>query len=657
MLKKELLLTLYFFIFLFSVNFSIGQNKIDSLKIELTKTETTDIDKVKILGEISELYKIIEPNEDSMFAYAKKSEQLAIKINHTPSIINSYLDMGDLYTFQNKYTKAIEIFNKAIAKSKEENYLKRIAHCYNNLGIIYDEKGDFEAATKNYLLALKYIPELEQDERDTREAIILSNLGIIYKKLKEYDTAIKYYTQSQKIFLKIDHGVGITSTYGNMGAVFLRQKNYNKADEYLTLGIKNAKERGMQLFVPYFESNYAILQDSLKNYIKAEKFYKSSLEAHSKNNNTYEIAFVANAYSKHLLIKNNSKSALSFAQLAVEKSREANAKEMQKMAYESLSLAYKKSNQYKKSLEAYEQFKLLDQELFEESKTKAVLEYQTKYETEKKEKEIVLQKQEILDQELEIKNKTLLGISFLGLLIIVSLWFWSITRRNQLKRKQLAKELELKEALSIIETQNKLQEQRLEISRDLHDNIGSQLTFIISSVDNLKFTASKLENTFIDKLDNISNFTQETIHQLRDTIWAMNKNDISLEEFSSRLYSYIQKAIKIKPDIKIQFRDKTEYNSILTSKTGMHLYRVLQELINNSLKHSQASKIEVSINTTKQNIVFSVADNGIGFDKKQITSGNGLNNIVTRIESIGGTVTTDTSPNKGCKTTIKILKP
>ena len=74
-----------------------------------------------------------------------------------------------------------------------------------------------------------------------------------------------------------------------------------------------------------------------------------------------------------------------------------------------------------------------------------------------------------------------------------------------------------------IETQNKLQEQRLRISRDLHDNIGAQLTFIISSIDNLKFGFTDISEKLGSKLSNISSFTQQTIYELRDTIWAMNK--------------------------------------------------------------------------------------------------------------------------------------
>ncbi|HCY83071.1 MAG TPA: two-component sensor histidine kinase, partial [Xanthomarina gelatinilytica] len=107
----------------------------------------------------------------------------------------------------------------------------------------------------------------------------------------------------------------------------------------------------------------------------------------------------------------------------------------------------------------------------------------------------------------------------------------------------LKKETELKEALIKIETQNKLQDQRLRISRDLHDNIGAQLTFIISSLDNLKY-GFKLPDNLNDKLKYISEFTSSTIYELRDTIWAMNKSEISFEDLQSRISNFIEKANK-----------------------------------------------------------------------------------------------------------------
>src|SRR5690606_3006901 len=136
--------------------------------------------------------------------------------------------------------------------------------------------------------------------------------------------------------------------------------------------------------------------------------------------------------------------------------------------------------------------------LFEETKTKLVFDLDKKYQTEKKENEILAQKADIAEKELNLsrKNFQLLGLVILAL--VISLLGYLVYKQQKLKNQQLQKEGELKEALVKIETQNSLQEQRLTISRDLHDNIGAQLTFIISSIENLqygfKITNEKLTN-------------------------------------------------------------------------------------------------------------------------------------------------------------------
>ncbi|WP_457618692.1 histidine kinase [Lutibacter sp.] len=115
-------------------------------------------------------------------------------------------------------------------------------------------------------------------------------------------------------------------------------------------------------------------------------------------------------------------------------------------------------------------------------------------------------------------------VSIILLLGIVS---FGLFKRQQHKRKEFQNRLALKEA----QTHNRLQDQRLRISRDLHDNIGSQLTFIISSIDNLKFITKNSDKVVKNKLSEINQFTNNTISQLRDTIWAMNKMKYLLKIF------------------------------------------------------------------------------------------------------------------------------
>ena len=200
-------------------------------------------------------------------------------------------------------------------------------------------------------------------------------------------------------------------------------------------------------------------------------------------------------------------------------------------------------------------------------------------------------------------------------------------------------------------------EQRLQISRDLHDNIGSQLTFIISSVDNIKY-AFEIQNSKLDnKLSSISNFAKSTIVELRDTIWAMNNSEITLEDLQTRIHNFIDKAKEAKEEIVFNFNINTSLNSLkFTSIEGMNIYRTIQEAINNSIKYANSSEINIDIIPLDDNISISIQDNGNGFDSQQVDLGNGITNMKKRIEEIGGKIHIDSNVGIGTKINITLPK-
>jgi signal transduction histidine kinase len=214
--------------------------------------------------------------------------------------------------------------------------------------------------------------------------------------------------------------------------------------------------------------------------------------------------------------------------------------------WDNYSLLYASKNQFKQAYQYKNLFSKYKDSLLNKENIKAVEEINTKYQTVQKEKKIIQQQAEAKQ-----KNVYLIGLSVLALL--TGLIGFLIYKQQKQKNQQLAQENELKAAIVQIDNQNKLQEQRLSISRDLHDNIGSQLTFIISSVDNIKYGFDIINEKLDTKLTNISNFAKDTIVELRDTIWAMNSNEISFEDLEARINNYIEKAKDAKDDVSFSF--------------------------------------------------------------------------------------------------------
>jgi len=635
------------FLFFFSLLIN-GQNKrLDSL-LKLSKT-SKDTLKIKVLNEISWEYK--NSNLDTALLYAKVALDKAKEIQHKKSISESYNSIGSVFEAKSKTDSALYYHKKSLAINIELKDSIGIADSYNNLGIILDEQGNYLEALRNYFNALK-IYEKKSEKFDQVPAVLV-NIGIVYKKQKKFNKVLEYYKRALKIYEKNNFKIGIVIVTGNIGSVQLKLGNYKKAIDFCKKARKMYSDLGYKRYLPYMDVNIAGATYYLKNYNKSIQIYKEVIKSFTDDNNLYELSNAKIGISKPYLATKQFQKANTSLKSALQISKKNKYKEFEADALENLAVINFKLKNYKRAYTYKQEYHTKKDSLFEKEKVKHINEILVKYETSKKEKEIAQQKEQLLEKELAIKNKNFYTLVLGFTLLIVGIVFFTIYKRNQLRRKQLQKEIDLKDALATIKTQNRLQEQRLRISRDLHDNIGSQLTFIISSLDNLKYISKDVNLKVKSKLSEISSFTSETIHELRDTIWAMNKSEISIEDLHTRILSFVEKAKTATENINFEVNYTIDKNLTLSSLTGMNIFRVLQESLNNAIKYADASLIEVKINQRDKKLIIQVVDNGIGFDLKNVNLGSGLMNMEKRMSEIKGEININSIPNKG--TTISIV--
>ncbi|NCP46022.1 MAG: sensor histidine kinase, partial [Flavobacteriales bacterium] len=280
---------------------------------------------------------------------------------------------------------------------------------------------------------------------------------------------------------------------------------------------------------------------------------------------------------------------------------------------------------------------------------------QVKYETAEKEKQLAEQEVIITKEQLRVRqrNYTLVGLALVIIFIIILGVY--IYKQQKFKQQKLIEENQLKDEIAKITLQNELHEERIRISRDLHDNVGSQLTFIISSVDNMGYLFKTADEKLREKLHGIADFSRTTITQLRDTIWALNKDEISFEDLKSRLYNYIESAKLAKENITFNFEVDVNQKISFNAIEGVNIYRIVQEAINNSLKYSAATTINVLLKESKDKLILKIEDDGIGFNINEVKLGNGLDNMKNRATSIKARFNIDSTPEKG--TTILLEMP
>ena len=237
----------------------------------------------------------------------------------------------------------------------------------------------------------------------------------------------------------------------------------------------------------------------------------------------------------------------------------------------------------------------------------------------------------------------LMVILFGGAIAFVSMLFQKETYRKRIRA---------------LELQNQIQLERERISRDLHDNIGTQLSLINKSIKEVIHPS----NTFSDeervrKLSSAQQDSSEVIDVLRETIWALNKSEITLDEFADNLKTFVQKKVSQYSAMPVEFTEGNENDQVkLSSSEALHLFRICQEAITNTIKYASAATLKIVIQATEGKYAVTIADDGIGFlaDRVDNKKHYGLRNMKFRAREISCDLDIKTLPGLG--TTITIIR-
>ena len=603
MLQKRLFLLITLFS---AISFAQNNSYLDSLENSIEPlSKKSQLKKIRAIP-----YATITSNITKSELLLNKGVTIAKEINDSLSLADVYQKLSTLYAFSDKRDKKIEFSLKSISIYEDIGEIEKAGSAYGDLG--YTIK--YENVDKAFLYMRKSIKLLEQ-LNIKKINHIYDNYGILLFINEKIDSAIFYHKRALKISKIQQDSVSLGYNYAHLSTVYSAINKHSIAKKFI--------------------DSSSIIRRSINDIYGIAVNY-----THTADINFNELKFqeaISNYKSSAALAKEN------------------NYQHLEKYCYEYIAKSYKEINDYKNAFTYNEKFQSLKDSVINQQTNKKIAELEVEFETEKKEKEIAVQKEEILEQELEIKNKNLFALLLGSGILILSLLSFGIYKYQKNKRKQLRTEFALKDELSKTKTQNKLQEQRLRISRDLHDNIGSQLTFIISSIDNLKFLTKSSDNKIKDKLSDINSFASSTISQLRDTIWAMNKNEITYGDFYGRLLTFIEKAKLVKDDIEFHFSSTITSSPKFSSVQGINIFRVIQESINNSIKYAEATEINIQLSENKEIIEISIEDNGIGFDINEIEFGSGLNNMQYRMTEINADFDIISKPTLGTK--IELLIP
>ncbi len=618
-----------FILFLFIVlNSYSQQSKIDSLKFVL-KNEVSNVKKVEVLESLNKLliyssvpdesipyftqmallakelnnfeletraYKYISESfirkED--FNNSEKYALKAIKINDSLNNINNYLldinQLGRVYHHFQKYEKAIETYKKGINQYENDPQGKAICTIYPNLGTSYGQIGDTQNQISSYLKGAEYADKLKNY---TAKSFALYNLGYIYMDLEQFDKAEKYFLNALKDSSKIELKAYVNMNHHSLGLNYSRWGKYDKALKHNKIALDFYRKSGNKLYEFDVLNNIAVVFNR-KNQLNDVVIYANKALKIAKEIN-HQLAIngakqtLASAYidlgqfeqaEKHLL--EISKDTVNLNLI----SRESKA-----AIYQNFASVYEGKKNYRKALIYFTRFKEVNDSILIDKRDSNVTEIETKYQTEKKEKENLQLKADNVQQELQLekesKRKWYFGVGLLASLITLSVFIFYYKRNKEQK--------------TVIEN----------LQKDLHHRVKNNLAIIDALIDDIKdeFDNEKFK-TKLTELQNRIDSINEVHSQLYKNTDVTN---LQLKKYVGKLAKNVQQSFS-KDNIVI--KQHIDGSLQLKADKSFPVGLIINEFLTNSFKYAfddnTKGVVSISIKEKAKTFILSLSDNGKG---------------------------------------------
>ncbi len=667
--------------------------EIDSLEILLQKHPKRDTARVNLLNElVNELYLL---DIDKAFIYAEEANEISTQIEYIKGKARSFILIGICYDEKSDYLQALKYYNYALEIYEKLNDKSGITRCYNNIGILYRYQGDYSRALEYYQKSLK-IAEKFSDKIGISNSY--NNIGIIYYYQDDYPKALEYFQKSLKIDEELGDKNGVSYCLNNIGMIYEHQNDYHEALKHYkeSVSIKEELEMKGGMATGYY--NVGTIYKNQLEYAKAYEYYQKSLaisvEIGRKSTETYSYEGLASLF----LAQGNEKEAYNYSIKAYNLAREIGNAALIKESSELLAKSSSAMGNYKEAYKYHVIFKEMNDSLFNEENIQKItgLEYQYKYEKEKRETELAQQKKDAVRIEREkrqknVRNSFIIGFILMFLLVIIVLN--SLLQKRKANRILALQKEKIRERNSELFSLNeeiqsqskkiKATNQNLRILNATKDKFFSIIAHDLRSPFNALLGFSEILLKMHKKYDNEKR--EEIIQSMNSSIiatfrllenlleWSLSQSgkiqfspeNLNLKEILHETMIGVQESANKKD---IQIINTISENKIIYADKNM-INTVFRNLISNAIKFTNSGQhITLSLKEQIDSRFHEIAiiDTGVGIPEDKIddlfridrnTSTRGTNNekgtglglIICKefVEKHGGKIWVESEPEKG----------
>ncbi|MBV2246071.1 MAG: sensor histidine kinase [Lentimicrobium sp.] len=641
-------------IIILSGNINTQPHLTDSLERVIRTGRARDTNLVNALNRLSYAYIYEDTEKAGQLANEAANEGQRLKFNRGLAV--AYNLIGIVYDIKAQYDSALRYYQLSLEKSRITGYTAITAGVYNNIGMVHKSRGSYPEAIRTYYQALNIF---KNQNNPKIVANIYNNLGLVYAELKQYPKALEFHNKAFEIYEEINDKYGMGASLTNIGLTYSFMDLDDIALPYYekSLKIKEAidDKYGMGILL----NNMAIIYQERKEYKKALDMYERSLEAGQAlgDHNTRISAFI-NLSMTYTILKDFGK-----AKTMIDSARALaiNQKAMLRLArvYEAYAVMYSRQGDYKMAYEARKVYDSINDSIYSRSNSEHIAEMGARFESGQKETEIALLQNQNRVKTLEIEQQRvrsrnlLLAVALIGLLIAggVLLWQQRIKYRMQVEAEH-EKALMQKQAYS--EVLNAEEHERKRIAMELHDGLGQLLSAARLNISALEDVVTDEENK--SAINNAGLLIDQSVADLRQISHNLMPSALirlGLVAALNDMASKINSGRKI--NVEISARGISQR---LPEPFEITLYRVVQESVNNILKHANATVIQVNLRKSGEALELEITDNGQGMpkDADKNSRGIGWEDIRSRVSMFNGKMNLYSQPGEGTRLNINFSK-
>lgn len=588
---------------------------------------------------------------DTAMLLFRKGLNAAIASKYVLAATDAFSHIITIYNNKGHYEDALRETVRMEAIVKSAKLYDVLPAIYNSRANRYQRKGMYDSAMNYYYAAIEQAEKSKTINPATLPTLY-TNLSGVLEAIGDYEKGLLYLGKAEKIVRETKHTHLLSLVLINKGNAFSNAGNTDSSISNLKEALVIAKKYNYlqwqhlalsNLASVYYERNY--YKEAL-NYLEQAVRLKGDVDPNYQNTN---VAMLGKVY----FATGNYKLAQDYLLQALHTAERLNIARDILKSHNILSQLYARQGDHKKAYEHHLTYTQLEDSLESKETKQNISQLEIKFRTAQKDKEIIAKELQISRQKTQLKQRNLwiVGISAGALLLgalaalLYSLYRsnWHQKRFQEEKFRNLEQEQKIGQLRAMMKGEEK---ERIRIAQNLHDGIGGMLASIKMNLNAISEERSDLHA--MPGFAKVSGMLSDTASEVRKTAHNLMPDTLTKHDLRKALLLYSENNSNTQLLIDLQY----DVQELLNKDAELLIYRIIQELIQNIIKHSGANHAVIQLMLHQDNLSIMVEDNGKGFDTLAPVNGAGLDNIKKRVEALQGYLSVSSTPDRG--TTVHI---